>query len=71
MDGCLDLLDVVLLQVAEIAVVDKGSNVGVADLDNGTPKAAGTPITMSSLPNCFRGLARHADPPLGSQPVTI
>jgi hypothetical protein len=61
MKRSLDLLDVVLLQLAQITMFDKGSNVGVADLDNGTPKAAGTPIAKPPLPDCFRGLARHAD----------
>jgi hypothetical protein len=54
------------MDAVDQAAVDQAKNIGGADLNGKPEKAAGTPITMPSLTDCFRGLARHADPPFGS-----
>jgi hypothetical protein len=49
MQRSLDLVRVVLMHTVEQATVDKSANVGGADLNQHSNKAAATPIAMPSL----------------------
>jgi hypothetical protein len=55
----LDLVKVVLMYAVEQATVDKSANVGGADLDRHTKKAAVAAIAMPSLTDCRNRFRRH------------
>jgi hypothetical protein len=71
MQCSLDLIKVVLMDAVEQAAVDQAEDVRITDLYTYNTEPAGTPIAKPPLPDCFRAIARHGDPPFGSEPVAI